>query len=61
MTGTFQNILSFFERIAKLPRIINVSDIAMGDRRDTKGRGYIITVSCTIKTYMFIDKKEQSK
>ena len=57
--GTFQNILYFFEKVAKLPRIINVSDISMGDRKDVKGRGQLITASCTIKTYMFIDKKEK--
>lgn len=56
--GTFQNILSFFEKVAKLPRIINVSDISIGDRKDFKGRGQLVTASCTIKTYMFIDKKE---
>lgn len=55
--GTFQDILSFFEKVAKLPRIINVSDIFMGDRKDVKGRGQLVTASCTIKTYMFIDKK----
>jgi len=57
--GTFQNILYFFEKVAKLPRIINVSDISIGDRKDVKGRGQLITASCTIKTYMFIDKKEK--
>jgi type IV pilus assembly protein PilO len=57
--GTFQNILSFFEKVAKLPRIINVSDIAIGDLKDVKGKGPLITASCTIKTYMFIDKKEK--
>jgi type IV pilus assembly protein PilO len=57
--GTFQNILYFFEKVAKLPRIINVSDISMGDRKDVKGKGQFITASCTIKTYMFIDKKEK--
>ena len=57
--GTFQNILYFFEKVAKLPRIINVSDISIGDRKDVKGRGNLITASCTIKTYMFIDKKEK--
>jgi type IV pilus assembly protein PilO len=57
--GSFQNIVYFFERIAKLPRIVNISDITMGDRKDVKGRGYVITASCTIKTYMFVDKKEK--
>ena len=57
VTGSFQNIVYFFEKVAKLPRIINISDISMGERRDVKGRGYVITTSCTIKTYMFVDKK----
>lgn len=58
VTGTFPNIVSFFEKIAKLPRIVNISDITMGDRKEAKGRGYMINASCTIKTYMFADKKE---
>jgi type IV pilus assembly protein PilO len=59
VTGSFQNIVYFFEKVAKLPRIVNISDITMGERKDVKGRGYIITTSCTIKTYMFVDKKEK--
>ena len=59
VTGSFQNILYFFEKVARLPRIINISDINMGERKDVKGRGYDITTSCTIKTYMFVDKKEK--
>ena len=59
VTGSFQNIVYFFEKVAKLPRIVNISDITMGDRKDVKARGYIVTTSCTIKTYMFVDKKEK--
>jgi type IV pilus assembly protein PilO len=58
VVGSFQNIVYFFEKVANLPRIINISDISMSDRKDVKGRGYIINTSCTIKTYMFVDKKE---
>jgi type IV pilus assembly protein PilO len=60
VTGNFQNIVRFFEKVAKLPRIVNISDISMGDRKDVKGRGSLITTSCTVKTYMFVDKKEQT-
>lgn len=56
--GNFQNIVYFFEKVAKLPRIVNISDISMGDRKEVKGKGYVINTSCTIKTYMFVDKKE---
>jgi len=55
--GSFQNIVFFFEKVAKLPRIVNISDINMGDRKDLKGKGFVVTTSCIIKTYMFIDKK----
>jgi type IV pilus assembly protein PilO len=58
VTGTFPNIIYFFEKVAKLPRIVNISDISMGDRKDIKGRGYVIHTACIIKTYMFVDKKE---
>lgn len=60
VTGNFQNIVRFFEKVAKLPRIVNISDISMEDRKEVKGRGYLITTSCTVKTYMFVDKKEQT-
>ena len=60
VTGSFQNTVHFFEKVAKLPRIVNVSDISMGDRKNVKGRGDLITTSCTVKTYMFVDKKEQT-
>lgn len=56
--GNFQNIVYFFEKVAKLPRIINISDMTMGDRKEVKGKGNVINTSCTIKTYMFVDKKE---
>jgi type IV pilus assembly protein PilO len=60
VSGSFQNTVQFFEKVAKLPRIVNISDISMGDRKNVKGRGDILTTSCTVKTYMFVDKKEQT-
>ncbi|PKN09358.1 MAG: hypothetical protein CVU72_02550, partial [Deltaproteobacteria bacterium HGW-Deltaproteobacteria-7] len=59
VVGSYQNILYFFDKVAKLSRIVNVSDISIGERKDVKGRGQVITASCTIKTYMFIDKKDK--
>jgi len=60
IAGNFQNIVFFFDKVAKLPRIINISDISIGDRKEVKGRGQIVTASCIVKTYMFVDKKEQT-
>ncbi len=57
IAGSFHNTVSFYAKIAKLPRIINVDEIAMGDAKDVKGKGRIVRTSCTVKTYMFVDKK----
>ena len=57
IAGSFHNTVSFYAKIAKLPRIVNVEEIAMGDAKEVKGKGLIVKTSCTIKTYMFVDKK----
>jgi type IV pilus assembly protein PilO len=57
LAGGFHNTVSFFEQVARLPRIVNIEDITMGDAQDVKGRGRIVKTSCTVKTYMFVDKK----
>lgn len=58
--GTFQNTLEFFDKISKLPRIINVEDLTLSlsqgkETKETKDRksNEIIT-SGVIKTYMFL-------
>jgi len=56
ITGRFHSTLSFFEAVARLPRIINIENITMGEGAEVKGRGYVIKTNCTIKTYMFVDK-----
>jgi type IV pilus assembly protein PilO len=57
IAGSFHNTVSFYAKIAKLPRIVNVEEIAMGDAKDVKGKGRIVRTSCTVKTYVFVDKK----
>lgn len=59
--GSFQNTLEFFDKISKLPRIINVENLNLGDSQETKGmkvgKGTGIVTTCVIKTYMFLDKE----
>jgi type IV pilus assembly protein PilO len=61
VTGTYQDILYFFEKVAKLPRIVNISEISMSRVADAKGKKNMLSSTFTIKTYMFIDKKEKNK
>ena len=57
LSGHFHSTLSFFEKVATLPRIINVENISMAEgKKDVKAYGQLIKIDCVIKTYMFIDK-----
>jgi type IV pilus assembly protein PilO len=58
LTGSFHNTLSFFEATARLPRIVTIEDIAMTDPQEVRGRGRVLKISCTMKTYMFVDTKK---
>ena len=57
LSGGFHHTISFFEQVARIPRIINIENINMGDAQEVKGRGRIIKTSCIVKTYMFVDRK----
>ncbi|MBW1744116.1 MAG: type 4a pilus biogenesis protein PilO [Deltaproteobacteria bacterium] len=50
--GGYHNIALFFDRIAKLPRIVNVLNIAMQAPSATPG---ILNASCTAVTYRFLE------
>ncbi|MBN1662626.1 MAG: type 4a pilus biogenesis protein PilO [Deltaproteobacteria bacterium] len=61
--GGFHNTVQFFEKVANLPRIINVENVSMAGGRNAKGKGDRDTVatSCVMKTYMFLGKKDEKK
>jgi len=65
--GNYHNVGMFFDKVSKLPRIINVIDFNMvraKDAKDIKGRGdpeLLLKTSCMINTYRFIEKKSEEK
>lgn len=61
INGGFHNTAIFFDKVAKLPRIVNIEEITIGDGKDVKGRGRVVNTSCVIKTYMFLEKKDAKK
>lgn len=60
VNGPFHSAAVFFDKVAKLPRIVNIEEITMGEGKDLKGQR-ILTTSCIIKTYMFLDKADEKK
>jgi type IV pilus assembly protein PilO len=63
--GSYHNIGIFFDKVSKLPRIINVVDFNMTRAKDVKGKiaetENLVRTSCMINTYRFIEKKSEEK
>ncbi len=65
--GNYHNVGTFFDKVGKLPRIINVVDFNMTkakDIKDMKGKDeaqIMLKTSCMINTYRFIEKKSEEK
>ncbi len=59
IAGGFNNIVYFFDKVAKLPRIVNIEEITFVDAKGISGGRMIVNTNCTVKTYMFTEKTEK--
>jgi len=62
--GSYHNTGIFFDKVSKLPRIINVVDFNITRAKDVKVRGEtdtLVRTSCLVNTYRFIEKKGEEK
>lgn len=55
VSGGYHNVALFFDKVAKLSRIVNVKDIQIAS---SKGA---LTTSCTAVTYKFLENQPQSQ
>jgi len=61
IVGSYHNTGTFFDRVSKQPRIINVVDFNM-TKLNMKGRDEAtVKVSCLLNTYRYIEKKSEEK
>jgi len=54
--GTYNNVATFFDKVGKLPRIVNISEVSMDNAKEVFGR-WEISTSCTATTFKFIDRE----
>jgi len=62
--GSYHNVGIFFDKVSKLPRIINVVDFKLtkASTKDRKSENEILlNTSCMISTYRFIEQKSEVK
>jgi type IV pilus assembly protein PilO len=53
--GTYTDVAIFFDRVSKMPRIVNISGVSMEGAKEVLGR-WEITTSCTASTFKFLEK-----
>jgi type IV pilus assembly protein PilO len=58
VTGNFHNLATFFDKISRLPRIVNVDQVTITTDKDAKD-GTGLSTKCTAVTYRFIEKKDK--
>jgi type IV pilus assembly protein PilO len=63
VTGPYHNVATFFDKVSRLSRIVNIGDVKMTQAKaaKTKGDTVILKTGCTATTYKFIEVKEQPK
>ena len=56
--GEYNNIAVFFDSVANLPRIVNITDV--GIKREGKSSGEnILHADCSMKIYMFLEETNE--
>jgi type IV pilus assembly protein PilO len=53
--GTFKDIVDFFDKVSKMPRIVNISDISIGSSKRGYGGSTVVDTTCVATTYKFIE------
>ncbi|MBN2516640.1 MAG: type 4a pilus biogenesis protein PilO [Deltaproteobacteria bacterium] len=61
IVGNFYNTAHFFESVANLPRIVNIQGISTQKASASETGEFLLKTTCVIKTYMFVEKKNEGK
>lgn len=56
--GNFHQVLSFFDEVGHLNRIVNISDIELKEPKATEG-SLLVKTACVATTFRYLDEKER--
>jgi type IV pilus assembly protein PilO len=57
--GNFHKVATFFDRVSRLSRIVNITNLSISDTK-TSDREVSLTTSCLATTFKFLEKEEES-
>jgi len=61
LEGTYHNLALFFDKVGKLPRIVNISNVDIRTIGVPTAGGPTITATCTATTFVLLDKPQPAK
>ncbi|HDP26297.1 MAG TPA: pilus assembly protein PilO [Deltaproteobacteria bacterium] len=53
--GRYRDIVMFFDRVSKMPRIVNITNINVGSPKKDLTGSMVLSTSCNAVTYKFIE------
>lgn len=59
VSGDYHNFVLFVDKVSRLPRIVNISDIGFDSPRQGGDERVLVNVSCTATTYRFLEQAPQ--
>jgi type IV pilus assembly protein PilO len=59
VSGGYHNLALFFDKVARLSRIVNISDINISNAKQKESEQTILNASCTATTYRFIEEEQR--
>ena len=63
VTGPYHNVATFFDKVSRLSRIVNIGDVKMTEMiaAKTQSDTVVLKTGCTATTYKFIEPKQEPK
>ena len=61
LEGTYHNLALFFDKVGKLPRIVNITNVDIRAFGQPTPGGPTITATCTATTFVLLDKPQPAK
>ena len=58
--GTYHEVATFFDEVGRLPRIVNVGDIALS-QPSVREDGVRIKAECTLTTFRYLSEEERAR
>ena len=58
LSGSYHELGEFFDKLARMPRIVNVKHFKLSSQKESSAK---LNIDCTAETYKFVESSEKNK